>query len=352
MKDALTRTCPFVALLLLAACGGAQRERVVVADRPVDEETGEQVLAVVGGEEITEAEVAGVVAAELINARRARHEALQRGLEQLASQRLVELEAKARGISGPELEQQEVAAKAGEPTAADVDAFYEQNRERIRQPKEHVEGQIRAFLMQQRLQQARQELLDQLKILHGYASYLEPFRVPVEADGFPALGPAEAPVTIVEFSDFECPFCGRVVPTLEEVRKNYGEKVRLVFRQFPLNNIHPNAQKAAEASLCAHDQQKFWPMHDAMFKEQRSLGVEQLKEKAARLGLEAGAFNECLDSGRHADQVAADLEAGGSLGVTGTPALFINGRFLSGAQPYDEIARLIDEELAVAGSAG
>jgi len=153
-------------------------------------------------------------------------------------------------------------------------------------------------------------------------------------------------VTIVEFSDFECPYCSRVIPALEQVLDTYGDQVRLVFRQFPLNNIHPNAQKAAEASLCANDQGKFWEMHDLMFKEQRSLELEQLKEKAARLELDVEAFNECVDSSKYAEAVMSDQEAASRVGVSGTPALFINGRFLSGAQPYEQLAVVIDAELA------
>ena len=170
--------------------------------------------------------------------------------------------------------------------------------------------------------------------------------MPVEDAGFPSRGPENAPVTIVEFSDFECPYCSRVVPTLEQIIETYGDRVRLVFRQFPLNNIHPNAQKAAEASLCANDQGKFWEMHDLMFKEQKSLELEQLKEKAARLELDVEAFNGCLDSSKYADVVMSDQESASQIGVSGTPALFINGRFLSGAQPYEQLSAVIDEELA------
>ncbi len=123
----------------------------------------------------------------------------------------------------------------------------------------------------------------------------------------------------------------------------------MVFRQFPLRNIHPEAQKAAEASLCAEDQGKFWEMHDLMFEEQSKLGVADLKDKAQRLGLDTGEFEQCLDSGKYQEQVQEDVMAGVQAGVTGTPAVFINGRFLNGAQPYEALAEIIDEELARQG---
>ena len=136
---------------------------------------------------------------------------------------------------------------------------------------------------------------------------------------------------------------------LMEENAKYGDQVRIVFRQFPLDNLHPNARKAAEASLCAKDQGKFWEMHDSMFENQRQLKVADLKRQAGEIGLESGAFDECLDSGRYADQVQADLEAGTGAGVTGTPAFLINGRFLSGAQPLEAFEKVIDDELARAG---
>ena len=172
----------------------------------------------------------------------------------------------------------------------------------------------------------------------------------VDTEGFPGKGSEDAPVTIVEFSDFECPFCSRVVPTLDRISERYGDQVRIVFRQFPLDNLHPNARKAAEASLCAEEQGKFWEMHDAMFANQRQLQVAQLKRQAGELGLDTNAFDECLDSGRHAAQVQADVDAGAGLGVTGTPAFLINGRFLSGAQPFEAFEKVIEDELRRAGS--
>jgi protein-disulfide isomerase len=149
----------------------------------------------------------------------------------------------------------------------------------------------------------------------------------------------------VEFSDFECPYCGGLFPTLKQVEKEYGDKIRIVYRQFPLNNIHQYAQKAAEASLCANDQKHFWEFHDSMFGNQRELSIADLKQRAADMKLDTAAFNQCLDSGKHAAAVQKDLQEGARVGVTGTPALFINGRLLSGNQPLAGIKEVIDDEL-------
>jgi len=305
-----------------------------------------EVMAVVGGSEITEEEVAKSVAGELQRVNRERYEILEKGLDSLVTTRLLELEAEAKGISVDELLDEAVESKVEPPSQEQIDAFYESRKGQIRQPKEAVEERIGQFLTQQQQQTALAEFIDELKVKYGFESRLEPLRISVDFAGFPARGPENAPVTIVEFSDFECPYCSRVIPTLEQVLETYGDRVRLVFRQFPLNNIHPNAQKAAEASLCANDQGKFWEMHDLMFKEQKSLELEQLKEKAARLELDVEAFNECIDSSQYAEAVMSDLEAGSQVGVSGTPALFINGRFLSGAQPFEQLAAVIDAELA------
>ena len=337
-------------LTLLVGVGCSVPEAAVYADRG-DDTAGEasaesQILAEVGDLVVTEAEVEELMSSQLLKIDQQRYDVMKQGLEKLVADRLIEQEAAKRGVSVDELIEQEVTSKVAEPTGAEIDAFYEERKARIRQPKEEVSGQIRDYLMGQRRSQATDTWVAGLKSTYGSRLLLEPVRIPVEAAGFPYKGATDPVVTIVEFSDFECPYCARVNPTLEQVMKKYGDKVRLVFRQFPLN-IHPNAQKAAEASLCAAEQGKFWQMHDAMFKEQRSLGVEQLKEKAARLDLDATSFNECLDSSRHSEAVLADLQAGSAVGVTGTPAFFINGRFLSGAQPYAELAKVIDEELAM-----
>lgn len=159
-------------------------------------------------------------------------------------------------------------------------------------------------------------------------------------------GPHDAPVTIVEFSHFQCPFCASLQPTLEQARQQYGNKLRFVYRHFPLTAIHPDAWKAAEASLCADEQGKFWEIHDAMFAEQDGLAIPGLKAMARRLGLDGAAFDQCLDSGRYYDAVEADVHAGNMARVSGTPAMLVNGRPLKGAVPLAEIVTLIDNELS------
>jgi protein-disulfide isomerase len=258
---------------------------------------------------------------------------------------MLESEAAARKITKDQLLAE---IKPAAVTDADVDAFYEQNKAQIPRPKEQVAAQIKSYLEQQGQEKAKTDYFKTLKAKYNVDYKLEPIRVQVAATG-PAKGPANAPVTIVEFSDFQCPFCSRLTPTLAEVEKKYGDKVRVVFRQYPLP-FHQNAQKAAEAALCAQDQGKFWEMHDAMFANQQELAVEQLKAKAASLGLNADKFNKCIDSGEKNAIIQADLKEGQAAGVSGTPAMFVNGRFISGAVPLDNITSVIDDELRRAGN--
>jgi protein-disulfide isomerase len=302
-----------------------------------------QVLAVINGKNITEAEVREANKDQFQAMEREyqqNNQLLENGLEVVIRERMLEAEAAARKVTK---EQILAEIKPAAVTDADVDAFYTQNKDRIPRPKEEVAGQIKQYLEQQGQQKAQQDFYAKLQDKYKVEYKIEPMRVEVAATG-PAQGPANAPVTIVEFSDFQCPFCSRVIPSLNQVKEKYGDKVRIVFRQYPLP-MHPQAQKAAEASLCANDQGKFWQLHDAMFANQQALGVDQLKAKATELGLNAETFNSCLDSGKYAAQVAADMKEGSAAGVSGTPAMFINGRFVNGAVPFEEIASVIDDEL-------
>jgi protein-disulfide isomerase len=159
-------------------------------------------------------------------------------------------------------------------------------------------------------------------------------------------GDPSAPVTIVVYSDFQCPFCARLKPTMDKLLQEYPGKVKVYYKQFPLTQIHQYAQKAAEASECAADQGKFWEYHDKLFENQGALDIGSLKKYAVDLGLDANAFNSCLDSGAKEKQVSSELQEGLSNGVQGTPASFVNGQLIGGAQPYSNFQQVMESELA------
>ena len=314
-----------------------ESESITAAETPE-----KKALARVNGAAITEEAVLEAIAGQLLKMERDRHDLIARTVATEVRNALLESEAGKRGVSLEELLEAEVNAKLAEVPAEKVDAFYEARKQQIRAPKEKVEEQIRKFIRYE-------EYMEQLEAAAEIEILTEPFRVEVAAVG-PRKGPADAPVTIVEFSDFECPFCNRVNPSILKIRETYGDKVQLVFRQFPLE-IHQNARKAGEASLCADEQGKFWEMHDGMFAEQKNLASDGLRSIAAKIeDLDAEAFGTCLDSGKFADAVQKDFEEGARAGVASTPAFFINGRYLSGAQPYENFAEVIDDELSRGGS--
>jgi protein-disulfide isomerase len=303
-------------------------------------------LAVVKGEVITEEQVLKAAGPDLAKlSGRPRLEAMWKALDSIVEDKLLAAEAAKLKMSKDELIQIEIESNVASPTDEEVSEFYEANKARIPIPREQALPQVRQYLMDQQRRQYRVPLIRRLKRELGVTTYLDPLRTEIATAGYPTRGSANAPVTIVEFSDFECPFCGGLFPTLKLVEKNYSDKVRLVYRHFPLTNIHPRAQKAAEAAVCANEQGHFWEFHDSMFGNQQQLTVDDLKRRAVAMKLDAAAFNSCLDSGRAAEAVKKDATEGAQAGVTGTPAMFINGRMLSGNQPYNEIRDIIEDEL-------
>jgi protein-disulfide isomerase len=169
-------------------------------------------------------------------------------------------------------------------------------------------------------------------------------RYSISVDGAPSWGPDSAKVTVVEFSDFQCPFCGRVWPTLQRLRGEYGDDVRIVFKHMPLN-IHPKARGAHIAAEAAHRQGKFWEMHNKIFAKPRQLDDATFAAYATELGLDVDQFQQDLKSPDVQKKVDADIKEAASVGVSGTPGFFINGRFLSGAQPFESFKSVIDEEI-------
>jgi protein-disulfide isomerase len=331
------------AIVVLAACSSSaqQAKRLSSTD----------VVAMVGSASITLAEVddkalnaptssfSGKLSQALYEARRA-------ALDEIVASRLMDDAAKTQGIDRAALVAKEITAKVPAVTEAEVETWYRANQARVQGAAiDQVRQPIRSYLTQERTQVARQQYIDALKSKTAVRVMLDPPRQTVKgASTSPVRGPANAPIEIVEWSDFQCPFCQRVGPSLKQVFDTYGDRVKLVYREYPLPN-HPNARPASEAGQCANEQGKFWPMHDKMFANQQRLGESDLKGYASELGLDTAKFNACFDSHKHAPLVEADIAAGNEAGVNGTPALFINGRMISGAQPFEVFKKIIDEEL-------
>jgi protein-disulfide isomerase len=175
------------------------------------------------------------------------------------------------------------------------------------------------------------------------------YSFPVDAS--PASGPADALVTVIEVSDFQCPYCKRVGPTMTQIKEKYGKDVRIVFKHNPLG-FHKRAMPAASASMCAHEQGKFWEMHDQLFENNRDLEDEHVEKYAKAVGLDMGKWSACYKENRFEKQILADQTTASKLGARGTPAFFVNGRYLSGARPFEQFAELIDEELKKAKESG
>ena len=309
-------------------------------------------LAKLGDEKITAGEVDKAIAGQLASANREardkKYNARADYLRGKLMEKVLKAEAAKRGVPVEELVKTEVEKAVPNPPDDQMKQVFDQAQAAGKLPPnvtfEQVKPQIAQFLTQAPREKAIEDLFKKLLKEQNGALYLSEPRVQVEATG-PSKGPASAPVTIVEFSDFQCPYCGMATKELHQVMGQYGDKVRLVFRNFPLD-FHKQAQKAAEAGLCAQEQGKFWEMHDKMFENQRELEVEKLKEYAKGLGLDAAKFDQCLDSGKMAEQIKKDQAAGEALGVTGTPAFVINGIFRGGALQAEQFKQLIDDELA------
>jgi protein-disulfide isomerase len=301
-------------------------------------------LAIVDGVPITAADVDAQIAGPLADLRNREYSLRAQALDERIGRLLLEKEAAARKLSVKELEKAEIDDKA-EVGEAEAKAYYEANKARFggRAEAEALK-QAEGMLKQQKTRERRTAYLRELRSKAGVKVLLEPLRVAVAEGDAAARGPKEAPVTIVEFSDFQCPYCSRAKPTLDRVREVYGDSVRVVFRDFPLP-IHPLAPKAAEAAACARDQGKFWEMHDRLFSQPPRLAVADLKQHAQEIGLDTAAFDKCLDSGQHAADIQKNASDGARYGVSATPAFFVNGRPLVGALPFDGFAQVIDDEL-------
>ncbi len=310
---------------------------------------GDEALAVVNGAPIYASDLK--TGGELRDLERQAYELRMQALEAAIADRLLRGEAARRGVSLQALLDAEVNFHVDDASDDEIEAFYAQQRERIRRPLDEVRGQIADLLKDSRYQAVRQAYVDKLRAAADVRIALHPPRLPVDLSRAPKRGPENAPVTIVEFSDFQCSFCRRVQPTLAALQRRYGDKIRWSFKDLPLVSIHPAARKAAEAARCAGEQGKFWQYREALFQNTK-ISDDLHDLLSAKLELDRQVFRACLDSGKFKPLVDADAAEAQGFGIGGTPAFMINGILVSGAQPFDVFAAVIDRELELASAAG
>jgi protein-disulfide isomerase len=321
------------AMLLLPFCLPA-----LAADLP-------EVVATVHDQPISVEELSASMRGQLLQMDMERYEAMKAQLDSLVAERLIALEAAERGMSVEEFERVEVFAKMEPVTPEQVRAFYDGNKERLSRPFEELEGRIMAHLQRQSEARRRAALGRELRQRYPVKIALAPPRADVGADDDPFMGPQDAPVTLVEFSDFQCPYCRSVQSVLKRLMTAYHGQLKLVFRDFPLRQIHPEAQKAAEAAQCANDQGQFWQYHDRLFAV-TELGGEALKQYAVELGLDAEQFDTCLDSEKYSQEVQNDIDDAIAVGVNATPSFFVNGLPINGAVPFERFVEMVELALA------
>lgn len=303
-----------------------------------------EAIATIDGRVITEADINEKWAGAIRQARANLYEVQRRAAQEVIGGVLLEREAKRRGISLQEFLDTEVYAKVGEIPPEDVKSLYFANAARIQEPFEKVAPQLERYLREQRAESWRVSLVSRLEKSARIEFLIEPSRVKVSAQG-PSQGSPTAPVTIVEFADFQCPFCARAVPVLKQILERDGDRVRLVYRDFPIEALHPYARKAAEAARCASEQGKFWDYHDKLFASQSALDREALERYAADLQLDSKTFAGCLASDKYREAIDQDIRDGEKAGVGATPTFFVNGRLLVGVPSAPVIQSMIDEEL-------
>ncbi len=308
-----------------------------------------EIVATVQGHSITAEKLQNTMRGRLLQLDLERYEAMRTELDGLISQRLYELEAVNRGFTPEELERVEILQKMEPVGPAKVRSFYEKNRARMSQPFEELEVRLTEFLTQQAERNRRVAFARELRERYEVRIYLKPPRVEVSADDDPYKGSFDAPVTLIEFSDFQCPYCRSVQSVLKRLMSTYEGRLKIVYRDFPLRRIHPEAQKAAEAAQCANEQGQFWTYHDRLF-EATDLGIEHLNRYAVELGLDDTLFSACLDSGRYYQEVQDDMDDAIAVGVNAAPSFFVNGLLINGAVSYERFVQMIDLALEASES--
>jgi protein-disulfide isomerase len=324
--------------------------KVEVLARPSAPPAGEadraRLSAVVDGKQIMIGDIENSLRPLIFNVQEQVYVLRKQDLDLKINDALLAQEAQKRKITTQALLESEVNAKVPPVTEAQAQAFFEQNKERISGDFAQTKAQIIQYLKDTREREATLAFAEQLRRASAIQINLTAPESPVfqiAADDQPAKGNPNASVTIVEFTDFECPSCAQQHPVLERIVSEFGDRVRLVVRDFPLSQ-HANAPKAAEAAEAAREQNKYWEYAAVLFRNQSALGVDKLKQYASELGLDRARFDASLDSGKFAEKVQRDVLEGHKLGVNGTPALYVNGKRVSD-RSYESLKATIEAAL-------
>jgi len=300
------------------------------------------IVAQVGDLKVTRADLNKEEEGKLLQARYQYYQAESKALDELVAQKILEVEAKKENLTVEQLMDRDIKSKIEDPTDDQMRVFYEGLE--TEQPYEAVRDKILSKIRQVRTQRATAEYVRKLREQISVVIELAPPNASVDLQNATFRGSQHAPVTLVEFADYECPYCQKVAPEINQLQADLGDKLAIVYKDFPLP-MHSHAEKAAEAARCAGKQGKFWEYHDMLF-HNKQLEVDQLKEQANSLKLDPSAFDKCLDSGEEAADVARDRSEGQRLGLNGTPSFFVNGHFFSGDVDYNGLRRIVEQQLS------
>jgi len=307
-------------------------------------------LAIFAGEPIYENQLPAAEQAQLQRMLQQVYGVRRRALQTVLNKKLLEAEAKKRGGSVEDLVKSEVDSKVADPSDDEVKAHYQAHQGQINQPFDEAKEKIRKELKDQEIQKARvayvQGLMQRSISDGGVVVLIKPPKVEVSFDPARLRGDPKAPITIVEFSDYSCPYCRQAESTVNELLVKYQGKIKFGYRDFPLRQMHPHAELAAEAARCAGEQNKYWEYHDLLFANPDKQGRDDLIAQARGLQLDDKRFDECLSSGRYKPQIEQDIQLGMHSGVLSTPEFFVNGTSLHGAQPAQAFEKIINRELS------
>jgi protein-disulfide isomerase len=302
------------------------------------------VLARIGEIPVYESDLLPSMGAQLFQLKIKEYEIKKRALNAFVDGILLEREASGTGLSGNEFLKYKIK-QVTQPTEAEIQSFHLQHADPIGRPIDQIRSQIVEIITRSRLESAREAYLAALRQRAGVTVLYGPPKVTIYADPNRLRGNPDAPVTISEFADYECPYCQEVETTIRHLLNKYESRIRLTFFDFPLKSVHPLSETAAEGSRCAGEQGKYWEYHDWLLTKTARRDVEGLVEHAQVIGLDYSRFKVCLESRKFAESVSADILTGYRSGVSFTPTFYINGIAVTGIQAASVFEKIIEAEL-------